>query len=605
MRGATLTENKKRAVKVPSPSSFALFLYLKLNKKKEATMEKRIFQIEVSNIRAETRTIPASLSSEHPVKRFDGEEVLSHAPGAVDLSRAPLPLLASHNTGMLPVGVVEDLTVAAGKLKGTIRLSANEDGLWRDICDGILRNLSIGYQIIEKQKTKKGYIATKWMPYECSLVAAPADNTVGINRSNNQKGGVKKMDRNDVLKSKKVAVEELAELAKTGENAERMEELKTEIRSLECRIEAFEMAEAGKKDVKGFVPEVKKADRSIIEVTGGPATNRTWAGMFNQGRPLEVNEEEIRAFRASMLSSPPSSGGFAIPEPLAAQWLDDSIESEIIRPRATVWPMESATRKVPGWDTATQTSGTLFGGFAMEFLGEEGEGTKQTGKLRAIQLTAKKGAIFVDISNELREDGQGFEAQLDRAMRTSIGYGLDKYFIGGVGAGQPLGIRNAGSKISITKETGQKADTLVWESLTKMFSRMYPAGLQRAVWLANPSTVPQLLTLSIAVGTGGSYIPVMTRGANGFEILNRPVLFTSHMPTLGDADDIMFVDLSQYCIGIRREVKLEKSIIPGWTKDLMSYRVLLRFDGQAMWDKAITPENGVTLSWRVGLAERA
>lgn len=567
-------------------------------------MEKRSFQIDVSNIRAETKSIPASLSSEHPVKRFDGEEVLSHQPGAVDLSRAPLPLLCSHNSAALPVGVVEGLTVAEGKLKGIIRLSANQDALWRDITDGILRNLSIGYQIIEKQKTKRGYIATKWMPYECSLVAAPADNTVGIGRSLTKKGGKSNMDKNDVLKAKKVAVEELAELAKSGENPEKMEELKGEIRAMDSRIEAFDLIDASKKDKAGFVPEVKKVDRTIFEVTGGPATNRTWAGMFNQGRPLEVNEEEIRSFRASMLEGIGSSGGFSVPEPLAAQWLDDSIESEIIRSRCTVWPMESSSRKVPGWDASDQSS-TLFGGFAMEFLAETGEGTKQTGKLRAILLTAKKGAIFVDISNELREDGQGFEAQLDRAMRTSIGYGLDQYFIGGVGAGQPLGIRNDPAKISVAKEAGQKADTIVFESLTKMFSRMYPAGQQRAIWLANNNTIPQLLTLSIAIGIGGSHIPVMTESNGEFRILGRPVVFTSHMPTLGDADDIMFVDLSQYCIGIRRDLKLEKSNIPGWTKDLMSYRALLRFDGQGTWNAPITPRNGATLSWCVGLAERA
>ncbi|MEI9477392.1 MAG: phage major capsid protein [Deltaproteobacteria bacterium] len=569
-------------------------------------MEKRSFQIEASNIRAETKSIPASLSSECPVKRFDGFEILSHKPEAVDLSRAPLPLLCSHDNASLPVGVVEGLTVAEGRLKGTIRLSANQDALWRDITDGILRNLSIGYQIVKREKTKTGYLATRWMPYEVSLIAAPADNTVGINRTINQtKGGTRTMDKNDVLKSKKAAIEELAELAKTGENAERMEELKGEIRSLDSRLEAFDMAEAGKKDLKAFVPDVKKADRSILEVTGGPATNRTWAGMFNQGRPLEVNEEEIRAFRASMLEGTPSAGGFSVPEPLAATWLDDSIEQEIIRPRATVWPMESATRKVPGWDAADQTGGTLFGGFAMEFIAEEGPGTKQTGKLRMIQLTAKKGAIFVDISNELREDGQGFEAQLDRAMRTSIGYGMDKYFISGVGGGQPLGIRNDPAKISVAKEIGMKADTIVFESLTKMFSRMYPAGQQRAIWLANNNTIPQLLTLSLAVGTGGSPVPAMTESNGQFKILGRPVVFTSHMPTLGDADDIMFVDISQYCIGIRRDMRLEKSNIPGWTNDLMSYRALLRFDGQGTWNAPITPENGVTLSWCVGLAERA
>lgn len=568
-------------------------------------MEKRSFEIDVRSIQAESRSIPASISSETPVMRFDGEEVLSHAPGAIDLSRSPLPLLRSHNSAELPVGVVEDLRVEAARMMGTIRLSSNQDAIWKDIQDHIIRNLSVGYKIVERQKTKKGYIATRWLPYEVSLVSAGADNTVGIGRSINHKHGGSKMDKNDILKAKKAAIEEMTELAKSGENVERMEELKGEIRSLDSRLEAFEMVEGAKKDQKPFVPDVKKVDRSLFEVTGGPAINRTWAGMFNHGRPLEVNEEEIRAFRASMLEGVPSTGGFSVPEPLAAQWLDDSIESEIIRPRATVWPMESSSRRVPGWDTSNQTGGSMFGGFAMAFLAEEAEGTPQTGKLRMIQLTAKKGAIFVDISNELREDGQGFEAQLDRAMRTSIGYGLDKYFVSGTGAGQPLGIRNDPAKITVPKETGQKADTLVWESLTKMFARMYPAGQQRAIWLANNNTIPQLTTLSLAVGTGGSVISVMNQVNGQFTILGRPVIFTSHMPTLGDADDIMFIDPTQYAIGMRRDLRLEKSNIPGWTKDLMSYRALLRFDGQGTWNAAITPENGVTLSWCVGLAERA
>lgn len=412
------------------------------------------------------------------------------------------------------------------------------------------------------------------------------------------------MDKNDILKSKKAAIDEMAELAKTGENAERMEELKGEIRSFDSRLEAFDMADAAKKDTKSFVPDIKKENRSIIEIVGGPATNRTWAGMFNQGRKLEINEDEIRAFRASMVEGVPASGGLSVPDPLAAQWLDDSIESEIIRPRATVWPMESATRKALGWDAADQAGGTLFGGFKMEFLAEEGTGNKQTGKLRTIQLVANKGAIFVDISNELREDGQGFEAQLDRAMRTSIGYGMDEYFIGGSGAGQPLGIRNDPAKITIAKETGQTADTIVYPNLTKMFSRMYPAGRQRGIFLANDDTIPQLLSLSITMGTAGAHVPVMTESNGQFKILGRPVIFTSHMPTLGDADDIMFVDLSQYAIGIRRGLTLEKSNIPGWTQDLMSYRALLRFDGQGMWQTAITPKNGNSLSWCVGLAAR-
>ncbi len=569
----------------------------------------RSFEIDAGNIRAESRTVSASLSSEQPVQRYDGEEVLSHHPEAVDLSRAPLPLLRSHNAAELPVGVVEGLALDQGKLRGTLRVSASQDSLWRDIVDGIVRSLSIGYKIITREKTKKGFLATRWMPYEVSLVAAPADNTVGIGRSITPHREGKPMDKNDVLKAKKATLDEMAELAKTGEKPERLEALRAELTALDNRLDAFELVEIGMKDTgnalrNSIIPDVKKTDRSLLAVEGGPAVNRSYAGMFNRGRALEINEEEIRRFRASMVEGVPSSGGASVPEPLAAQWLDDSLEAEIIRPRCVVWPMESATRRVPGWDALNQTGGSLFGGFAMEFLAEEGTGNKQVGKLRSILLNARKGAIFVDVSNELREDGQGFEAQLDRAMRLSIGYGMDAAFIGGSGAGQPLGIRNDGAKITVTKESGQVAATVVYENVVKMFARMYPAGRQRAIWLGNDTIISQLLQLSIAIGTAGSHIPVMTESNGEFRILGRPVIFTSHLPTLGTADDLMFVDPTQYCVGIRRQLQLERSNIPGWTNDLMSYRVLVRFDGMGMWNVPLTPKNGDTQSWCVGLGAR-
>ena len=565
-------------------------------------MEKRSFEIDVSSLRAESRTVSASLSSEMPVKRFDGEEVLSHSPSAVDLSRAPLPLLCSHNNTSLPVGVVEGLTVSDGKLKGTIRLSANQDGLWRDIQDGILRNLSIGYQITAKKKTKTGFIATRWMPYECSLVAAPADNTIGIGRSINNQKGVQKMDKNDVLKTKKAAVEELGELAKSGEDLERMETLKTEIRSLDSRLEAFELVDTSKKDTRSFTPDVTKVDRSLIEVTGGPATDRSFSGMFNGGKPIDVDEAAIRAFRASMVEGVPSSGGFSVPEPLAAAWLDSSLESELIRPRATVYSMESATRKAIGWDCKNQTGGTLFGGFSMGMLSETGTGSPQVGKLRVIELVARKGAVFCDISNELSEDGMGIDAQIDNAIRLSIGYGLDNLFLNGVGASEPLGLRNSPAKISVAKENAQVADTILYPNLVNMYARMYPAGRQKAVWIANSGTLTQLMGLTI--GTASAYIPVMKEENGQFYIFGRPVLFNSHSPVLGDADDIIFADLSQFAVGIRRDLRIEKSTIPGWTQDLLSYRALIRFDGLCTWNTFLTPKNGSTMSCIVGLDER-
>ena len=190
------------------------------------------------------------------------------------------------------------------------------------------------------------------------------------------------------------------------------------------------------------------------------------------------------------------------------------------------------------------------------------------------------------------------------AIKKSLGLGMDYYFLRGNGAGQPLGITVADSLISITKELGQDNSTVVWENITKLYARMYPAGRANAVWLCNETLVPQLLSLHVAVALGGALIQPLQESNGSFTLLGRPVVFTPNLPTLGNASDLLFVDLTQYAIGLRKELVLEKSNIPGWTQDLMSYRVICRFDGMPTWDSEILPRNGDSLSWCVSLGAR-
>lgn len=135
------------------------------------------------------RIVEASLSSETPVDRPGlGREVLVHTPDAVDLSRSPLPLITSHNRSETPVGVVENIRIQGNKLRGTLRFGGSSRALdiWEDVKAGVLRNLSIGYQILKGEKRGDFYYATRWTPFEVSLVSAPADINIGIGRSFNK-----------------------------------------------------------------------------------------------------------------------------------------------------------------------------------------------------------------------------------------------------------------------------------------------------------------------------------------------------------------------------------------------------------------------------------
>ena len=128
------------------------------------------------------RTYEFPFSSEHPVARYFGNEILSHDAGAADLSRLndSAPLLFNHDVDRV-IGVVERAYIDDKRRRGyaRVRFSKNQfaQQVLADVKDGILRNVSFGYSIDKMEERNGGgdYVATAWSPYEVSVVAIPAD----------------------------------------------------------------------------------------------------------------------------------------------------------------------------------------------------------------------------------------------------------------------------------------------------------------------------------------------------------------------------------------------------------------------------------------------
>lgn len=141
--------------------------------------------LELGRADAKNMTVPVVVSTEAPVDRGIYIEVLSHKPEHVDLSRAPLPLIESHDANKVNIGIVTDLRVQGGKLRGTAKFgkSARALELFQDIADGIVRGVSVGYQLLEEIATNGRQSTFKFLPYEVSVVAVPADTQAGFFRS--------------------------------------------------------------------------------------------------------------------------------------------------------------------------------------------------------------------------------------------------------------------------------------------------------------------------------------------------------------------------------------------------------------------------------------
>ncbi|OEC32870.1 phage major capsid protein, HK97 family [Pseudomonas cuatrocienegasensis] len=152
----------------------------------------RALAVDLSTLDTENRTVEVAVSSERAARQWFGMEVLDHSADAVDLSRllSGAPLLFEHRRAE-QVGVVEDAWLASDrKIRARVRFSRSDEAekIWRDVADGIRRNISCGYLIHDMvlERSEGGldhYRVTRWEPYEVSSVSVAADPTVGVGRS--------------------------------------------------------------------------------------------------------------------------------------------------------------------------------------------------------------------------------------------------------------------------------------------------------------------------------------------------------------------------------------------------------------------------------------
>jgi len=160
--------------------------------------------------------------------------------------------------------------------------------------------------------------------------------------------------------------------------------------------------------------------------------------------------------------------------------------------------------------------------------------------------------------------------------------------------------------ITVAKETGQAANTIIVENILKMYARLLPQSIGSSVWLASPATFPQLMQLAISVGTGGAPVALVDiHGSPNMTLLGRPLILTEKVPTLSSAGDIGLYDFGFYLVGDRQDLALESSEHSRFANDETELRAILRVDGRPWIQSPLTPANsGETLSPFVILGAR-
>ncbi len=215
---------------------------------------------------------------------------------------------------------------------------------------------------------------------------------------------------------------------------------------------------------------------------------------------------------------------------------------------------------------------------------------------------------FVVATDELLSDAPRLNDRLTRQAARAIRWKASDAIMWGDGVGKPLGFMNSAAKIEVAKESGQAADTIVAANVAKQFSRLLPGNIAGSVWLANPDTLPQLMTMTI--GNQPIWTPPNAGFANapGGFLLGRPIVLTEHADTVGDVGDLTLFDPDGYYAVTKQGggIDFASSMHLYFDYGAQAFRWTFRLGGQPHLSAPVTPaRSAATKSHFVALAARA
>lgn len=305
-----------------------------------------------------------------------------------------------------------------------------------------------------------------------------------------------------------------------------------------------------------------------------------------------------------------SDGGFMVQTDFNNELLGEIIAAGSLASLAT--PREigpnSNSVKFNVFKETSRATGSRYGGVRAYWLAEAGQKTASRPKMDQIEIVLQKMAAMYVATDELLGDTTALESFVRPAFVEEMAFTLDDSMVRGTGAGMPLGILNSDALVTVSKETGQAADTILLENVDKMFVRMLPGSLTKASWYINQELYPQLFGLAMVIGTGGVpvFMPPGGVGASPFgNLRGRPVVPIEYASAPGDLGDIILADWTQYILIRKGGIVQAASIHVYFDTDETAFRWVLRINGRPWRSWSVTPYKGSgTLSPFVTLQAR-
>jgi HK97 family phage major capsid protein/HK97 family phage prohead protease len=446
-----------------------------------AELAHRAFDLDARAIDADSRTVNIAVSSELPVERSFGREVLVHDQSAIDmafLASGRAPLLLDHDMRQ-QIGVIESVELSGDKvLRAKVRFgrSAMAQEVFQDVVDGIRSNVSVGYIVnkMERSSTNKDeYLVRSWSPLEVSVVSIPADPSVGVGRSAaalDPKPKVEPSIKKEAKMADEVNLDEVrAEAAKAAaQNVSAIIELgaRHNKRDLaDAAIKAGKTIEQFRGELLDLIGNDKPLDNNDIGLTKKEARSfslvRAIAALSNPGdrRLREAAAFEFECSEAAANRYGRSAQGIMVPNDVLGVWkqrdLNTSDDNEIVatnllagefidvlRNQSSV--MQAGARMLPGLvgNVAIPKKATASAGGWISTEG--GASSESEPTFSTVSLSPKTVGAFTDMTRQLiLQSTPAVEALVRDDLTQALALAIDKGALEGSGSsGQPTGVLN-------------------------------------------------------------------------------------------------------------------------------------------------------------------
>ncbi len=439
--------------------------------------------------------------------------------------------------------------------------------------------------------------------------------TVSDKQSDKSNGDKNQMDEKQIQEMIAKAVQEALKTA--GDNQPDFKTIISDtVKSVLENQDSPDIDEVVAKAIESYIDKLPEKAKSIF-VVEDEADKKAKAHPYQFGfkmqavRAKALNLDLTHEQKAILgqNESVPQDGGYLVGTDQSSELEKKMHDESVFASRAQLRTISTGANSMDfyGVKESSRATGSRYGGIRVYKVAEAGTITASSMDFYKYTLKPEKYAALVYATDEVMNDAAVLEQEINEAVPKEMSFELDNDMFRGSSAGYPQGILNANCLVTVAKETGQAAATVVAENIIKMWARRWVRG--NYVWFVNQDVTPQLHQLNLPVGTGGALVYMPPGGwsvSPDGSLYGRPVIETEFNSTLGTVGDIVLADYGAYKYANVGGMKTASSMHVQFVTDQMAWRFTNRFDGQATWEAALTPFQGTnTVSPFIALATRS